>query len=91
MRAWHPSFPELESVGDCDIATWDEVPSTDNSTFGRKVATIRSLDGAAHARDMQTPWFSVPVSKLGLEKGPDFENVKHKEPISTFAHTMSTN
>jgi len=44
--------------------------SSGSSTFGRYEATRRSLDGEVHARDMQTPWFSTPLTKLGLKKEP---------------------
>lgn len=41
-----------------------------SSTLGRYEATRTSLDGELHARDMQTPWFSIPLTKLGLKKEP---------------------
>lgn len=63
------------------------MPSSDSSTFGRKEATRRSLDGGLHAREMQTPWFSIPFSKSGLIRNTSKN--EHWKPQRTMNFVVS--
>jgi hypothetical protein len=61
---------------------------------------MKPLDEEVHARDMQAPWFSIPLTKLGLKKketklmgttNNQILNLKHDEILYNYFQGVSAN